>query len=55
MSQDILRENRNRGYDRLAATPDTRSGTCIRNSGMSGSPSMNVPFFFPFAEKRRTR
>ena len=34
---------------------DARSGTCTRNSGMSGSPSMNVPFFLPFVEKRRTR
>ena len=32
-----------------------RSGMCTKNSGMSGSPSMNVPFFFPLTEKRRTR
>ena len=32
-----------------------RSGTCSRNSGMSGSPSMNVPLLFPLMEKRRTR
>ena len=30
-------------------------GTKTRNSGMSGRSSMNVPFFFPFEEKRCTR
>ena len=30
-----------------------RLGTYTRNSGMSGSRSMNVPFFFPFTVKRR--
>jgi len=38
-----------------SARLQARSGTCTRNSGMSGSPSMNVPLLFPLMEKRRTR
>jgi len=46
---------RNADHLNHAAILYARSGTCTRNSGMSGSPSMNVPFFFPFTEKRCTR